>query len=237
MALDGSHAPNPSWYSRLSSPTSTGAGARRRRAHGWNRARSTTSGSSAGPGRRVYWVATAGSDSALGGEVGGARPDDACQHRLDPVVAAHHEQRLRRQAAVLEPDGDDLVARGRDPPFRPAELAVLEVADRVGREQAVLLEERAQQRAVGRRPGQDRARWPTAIVAISRRPRRGAVGPGRVAARRRRRLPAQTRGSVTNAVTRRRASGPGPGCARCVPSGATRVPAADVPAPAGPPRG
>ena len=50
-----------------------------------------------------------------------------------------------------------VVAVPGDAPARPRELALLEVADRVGREQPVALEERAQQGLVRRRPGDDRA--------------------------------------------------------------------------------
>ena len=65
MVLDGSHAPNPSWYSRLSSLTSTGSRRSTGPGDGWNRARSTHIRIIAGPGSTLYWVATAGRDSAL----------------------------------------------------------------------------------------------------------------------------------------------------------------------------
>ena len=74
-----------------------------------------------------------------------------------PSLAAHHEQRLRGRPVVLEHERDRLVAVAGDAPARARELALLEVADRVGRVQPVPLEERAQQAPVGRRPGDDRA--------------------------------------------------------------------------------
>ena len=104
-----------------------------------------------------------------------------------PSVAAHHEQRLRGRAVVLEDERDRRVAVAGDAPAGPRELALLEVADRVGGVQPVALEERAQERLVGRRRGRrSRRAGRSATVAISRdRGRRpsasvggGAVGPG-----------------------------------------------------------
>ena len=112
-----------------------------------------------------------------------------------PSGVAHHEQRLGRQAGVLEDERRPVRRpRQRHAPAGPRELAVLEVAEGVRGEQPVAFEERAQQRPVrgrcgppGRRVGPSR-RWPSA--GAPRRVRRGtrarAVGgPGRAVAARR----------------------------------------------------
>ena len=88
-----------------------------------------------------------------------------------PVGRAHDEQRLGRRPAVLEDDRHELVAVVGRSPARARELALLEVADRVGGVQPVPLEERAQQLAVGglagrRSPSAGRSRrWPSGLVA------------------------------------------------------------------------
>ena len=96
-----------------------------------------------------------------------------------------------RRAGVLEDEGDRLVALPGDAPAGPRELALLEVADRVGGEQPVALEEGAQQRPIGGRPGDDRVapadrdgRHQAAITADRRSTRRvaGADARRRVAA-------------------------------------------------------
>ena len=63
-----------------------------------------------------------------------------------PSGAAHREHRLGRHARVLEDDRDESLALERGAPARPTELAVLEVAERVRREQPVGLEEPAEER-------------------------------------------------------------------------------------------
>ena len=90
-------------------------------------------------------------------DVGDPRPDQVAQDGGDAVLAAHREQRLRRRAAVLEHEGDRLVAVVGDPPAGARELALLEVADGVRGVQPVALEVGPQQALVGRRPGDDRA--------------------------------------------------------------------------------
>ena len=61
-----------------------------------------------------------------------------------PSLSPIDEQRLGRQPGVLEDHRDELVAGPGRAPAGPAELAVLEVAEGVGREQPVALEELAQ---------------------------------------------------------------------------------------------
>src|SRR6185436_11709209 len=82
-------------------------------------------------------------------DVRGAGPDDVAEDRLDPVGAAHDEQRLRGQPGVLESDGDEAIPVERPAPARLAELAVLEVADRVGGEEPIGLEEVPQLATIG----------------------------------------------------------------------------------------
>ena len=50
IVLDGSHAAKPSWYSRFSSPTSTGSSRSTAAGAGWNRVRSTHIRIIGGPG-------------------------------------------------------------------------------------------------------------------------------------------------------------------------------------------
>ena len=90
------------------------------------------------------------------GDVRGARTDDVPEHRADPVGATHHEQGLRRRAGVLHPDRDELIVVVCGAPAGPPELALLEVADRIGRVQAVLGKEGVEQLAVGRLAGDGR---------------------------------------------------------------------------------
>ena len=94
-----------------------------------------------------------GQHRRAGGDVRGARPDDVAEHRADAVGAAQDEQRLRCRAGVLQPDGDQLVAVVGGAPAGARELALLEVADRIGRVQPVLLEERVEQLAIRRLAG------------------------------------------------------------------------------------
>ena len=77
--------------------------------------------------------------------------------RLDAVAVAHDEQRLRREPGVLEGHGDELVVAPRSAPVAARPLPILEVAERVGGEQPVPVEERPEGVSVRDLPGGDRA--------------------------------------------------------------------------------
>src|SRR4026209_2754992 len=104
-----------------------------------------------GPGSTREWCSTVDSSSGSGArEVAGgraARPNAAPEDGVEAARLAHQEYGLRRHAAVLEGDRHDLVALLGDPPACAPELAVLEIAQRVGGIQPVALEEGAQQLA------------------------------------------------------------------------------------------
>ena len=120
----------------------------------------------------------------------------AARMRLDAGVLAHDEDRLGRVAGVLEDDRDRVAAGQRHSPASAEELAVVEVAQGVGGEEAVRLQEGAQQRPVGRLLDRrcDRARGGPGrrVVTVAparhepRRPRAALGDPGRCLRRRRR---------------------------------------------------
>ena len=75
-------------------------------------------------------------------------PDDRLKDGLDAGVLAHHEDRLGGIPGVLQNDSDGLSTDQRHAPSSPLELAVFEIAQRVGGKQAVRLEERPEHRPI-----------------------------------------------------------------------------------------
>src|SRR3990170_4706569 len=114
-------------------------------------------------------------------------PDDVAEDGHDALVSADGEERLRGSARVFEHDRDDRSAGPGRTPARAREFAVVEVADRVGRVDAIPLEEGAQERAVGghgrghaRLAARDRDRrhWLVPADSASAAGSGDAAGPG-----------------------------------------------------------
>ena len=102
MAVDGSHDAKPSWYSRLSSPISTGSSRWTVAGYGPEARAVDPHPDHLRPGVDAVVRLDRGEHRRPGRDVRGARPDDVAQDGRDAVGAAHDEERLRRRAAVLE---------------------------------------------------------------------------------------------------------------------------------------
>ena len=76
---------------------------------------------------------------------------------VDAVILAHDEDGLRRVARVLHDDRNRLAAGQGNSPASPQELALVQIAQGVGRVQPVGFEEGSQQGPVGRFLDDDRS--------------------------------------------------------------------------------
>ena len=201
--LDGSHDANPSWYSRLRSPISAGSsrcdrrGVRPERAPG-----RPTSGPSAGRGRRGSCDSTAAASSVRRGEVGRPRPDHVAQDASIPSGSPITNSGCGVGPLYSSTSATSSSPSRGDAPAGPGELAVLEVADRVGGEEPVVLEEARAAAAgpwSGRRDDRVRAvrarRWPSAVRRQPGRAARRPDGSGVRRAPRDERRPRTARGS------------------------------------------
>ena len=109
--------------------------------------------------------------------VGGAGLDHRAQDRIDAGILAHDEDRLRRVAGVLQHHGHRPSARMGHAPAGAQELVIVEVAQGVGREEAIGLEKGSQQRPIRRLSDGDG----TALASGDRpggHPRQPRRGPG-----------------------------------------------------------